>query len=105
MLPRRIRQWLETEMPEWQARGWLNDASAAELSAWYGLSREAPPSRAVGAWVAIVGSLLVSAGVILLLAHNWSAFGKPLRLAIALLPLAGAQALAAAARARRTGPA
>jgi uncharacterized membrane protein len=43
---------------------------------------------------AILGSLLVGAGVVLLVAHNWDFLSRPIRCAIAVAPLILSQALA-----------
>ena len=43
--------------------------------------------------LATVGSILVAAGIVLLIAHNWDDFSRPVRSVIAFLPLLTAQAL------------
>jgi hypothetical protein len=43
--------------------------------------------------LAAVGSILVAAGIVLLIAHNWDEFSRPVRSVIAFLPLLAAQAL------------
>jgi uncharacterized membrane protein len=52
--------------------------------------------------LAMTGSTLVAAGIILLIAHNWDDFSRGLRTVIAFLPLIIAQALAAFVLVRRS---
>ena len=54
---------------------------------------------------AILGSLLVGAGVVLLVAHNWDFLSRPIRCAIGFAPLILSQALAIFVLLRRNGSA
>jgi len=42
----------------------------------------------------ILGAALIGSGIILLLAHNWEEFGRPVRAVLSFLPLVAAQVLA-----------
>jgi len=95
----KIEAWLDREMPDWIARGWLTPAAAVALRAQYA----APDRRARGARIfGALAAALIGLGLILLLAHNWPDLTRPLRTALALLPLLAAQAGCAWAR-RPTG--
>ncbi|MDR0901931.1 MAG: DUF2157 domain-containing protein [Opitutaceae bacterium] len=54
---------------------------------------------------ALLGGLLIGAGIILLAAHNWDELGRPARTVLSLAPLAAGIALAFFAQARRPGSA
>ncbi len=53
--------------------------------------------------LAIVGSALIGAGIILLIAHNWDELSRPVRSAIAFLPLLASHALSVFVLRRRDG--
>lgn len=99
---RRGVAWLHAELPTLVERGVLTAEAADSLRRHYG-----PPDAAGGAnrWgqilLASFGALLVGGGVILILAHNWDALGRPARAAIALGILLAAQGLTLYAGARR----
>lgn len=88
---RRAVRWLRGQLPGLVAAGVISPENAQAIERHYG-SEEASSSFAF-ILLAIVGSVLVSAGIILLIAHNWDEFSRPLRSAIAFLPLILAQAL------------
>ncbi len=84
-------RWLRGELPELVANGVITQETARALEQHY---PESERSRNFGfALLAVVGSALVAAGIILLIAHNWDEFSRPLRSAIAFVPLLAAQAL------------
>jgi hypothetical protein len=85
-------RWLLSELPELVARGLLSAETAHALKKHYSAAAETP--RRLGFILsAILGSLLIGAGVILLVAHNWDFLSRPVRCAIALAPLVLTQAL------------
>lgn len=85
-------EWLKGEMERWKADGLVTAATAASIIARY-------PKSSPRHWgLAIAGgfaALLVSIGVISLLAANWDEFGRPLRAFISLVPMCAATAVAA----------
>jgi uncharacterized membrane protein len=87
-------RWLLAELPELIASGVLSPEAADALRQHYSsLSSEAP--RRLGFILsAILGSLLVGAGIVLLVAHNWDFLSRPIRCGIAFAPLVLSQALA-----------
>src|SRR5438105_10589895 len=87
-------RWLLAELPELVANGVLSQETADALRNHYS---SLPPgeSRRIGFILsAILGSLLIGAGIILLVAHNWDFLSRPIRCAIAFTPLFLSQALA-----------
>ena len=98
-------RWLEAELPDLVARGILRQETADALQQHYS-TRVAEPSRRFGFVLsAILGSLLVGAGIVLLVAHNWDFLSRPVRCAIAFTPLLLSQALAVFVLLRRRGSA
>jgi len=94
VMSRRSIRWLHEELPGLVADGVLDEAAAGRLR------RRYPPEASVsGVRIAIIicavfGALLIGAGVILILAHNWEHLGRPARTGIALLPLLASQLIA-----------
>ncbi len=80
------------ELPGLVASGVIDGDAAARLRQHYG----EPPARGNLLMLAfsILGSLLIGGGIILLIAHNWDDFSKPVRAAIGLTPLIACQVLA-----------
>jgi hypothetical protein len=87
-------RWLLAELPDLVASGTLRAENAEALRQHYAAEVSAEPRRIGFVLSAILGSLLVGAGVILLVAHNWDFLSRPVRCAIALAPLVLSQALA-----------
>ncbi len=87
-------RWLDQELPAWEQEGLLTPGAADKLRARYASS----PSRARQLGVILVsafGACLIGAGVISLFAYNWDNLDRPVRAALALLPLVVMQTLAA----------
>jgi hypothetical protein len=81
--------WLLAELPELERAGIVDAATAARLRAHYADLPER--STAIGV-SAILGTLLVGLGIILLVAHNWDGWSRGLRLFVTAIPLAAGQA-------------
>ncbi|MFL6526716.1 MAG: DUF2157 domain-containing protein [Chthoniobacterales bacterium] len=89
---RRAVRWLTGELPALVASGAISQEQAVAIERHF--ARDAAPERNVAFTViAIVGSILIAAGVVLLVAHNWDELNRPVRCTIALLPLVAAQML------------
>lgn len=87
-------QWLMREIAAWEAEGVVDAAVAERVRARYaGALAGAGRNLALAAF-GIIGALLMGAGVLLLLAHNWADVPRWGRTALALLPLAAAQGIA-----------
>ncbi len=96
-------RWLHDELPRLVEGGVLTREAADRVAAHYG---PPPPRAPASSRVALVlfgtlGAALCGGGVILLLAHNWDQLSRPLRAAVALVPLLAAQAFTAWVIARR----
>jgi uncharacterized membrane protein len=70
--------------------GLIDDATAAKIENYYLQKKQTAPNRfAILLW--ILGAVLIGSGIVLIVAHNWDEFSKPVRTFLALLPLALAQ--------------
>lgn len=87
-------QGLYEELPMLVAQGVLTPETERRLRAHYGPVEPARPARLAVVLFAILGSLLIGAGIILLLAHNWEALSRPARAVLSFLPLVVAQGFA-----------
>ena len=88
----RAIRWLRAELPTLVSSGTISDENAKAIERYYEAS--AGGGRKTGVvLLAAVGSILVAAGIVLLIAHNWDEFSRPVRSVIAFLPLIAAQAL------------
>jgi uncharacterized membrane protein len=90
---RKAIQWLLQELPELVADGVIEREAADRLARHYGTLREGAQRNAAVVAVAVLGSLLVGAGIILLLAHNWEELSRLARTVVAFVPLIIAQGL------------
>jgi Predicted membrane protein (DUF2157) len=84
---RSATRWLLAELPELVASGVVSAEAAEALRKHYSNLPSDPPRRIGFVLSAILGSLLVGAGIILLVAHNWDFLSRPVRCAIAFAPL------------------
>src|ERR1043166_5041491 len=87
-------RWLLAELPELVTSGVLTEETANALRQRYSAQPPGEARRIGFVLSAILGSLLVGAGIILLVAHNWDFFSRPVRCALAIAPLLLSQALA-----------
>jgi uncharacterized membrane protein len=88
----RAIRWLRTELPALIASGTISAENAQAIERYYE-ARSTGSSKVGFVLLAAVGSILVAAGIVLLIAHNWDDFSRPVRSVIAFLPLIAAQAL------------
>src|SRR3954451_17503895 len=98
-------RWLLAELPGLVTSGVLTPETADALRQHYSSQPPDAPRRIGFILSAILGSLLVGAGVVLLVAHNWDFLSRPIRCAIAFAPLILSQALAIFVLLRRNGSA
>lgn len=82
---RRAVRWLRGQLPELVASGAISSDSAAAINRHY----ESVDTRSNFGFVilATVGTTLVGAGIVLLIAHNWDDLSRPVRTGIAFIPL------------------
>jgi uncharacterized membrane protein len=93
MTTRGIR-WLYQELPELVRNGVLDRETAQRIERHYG---PVPETTARGLLVpvfGVLGALLVGAGVMLLVGHNWDELGRPLRAGLSFALLLIAQGIA-----------
>ena len=84
-------KWLLNEINSWQQSALIDTETAEKLRQLY------TPKKNISLLIvmfSVIGSLLIGAGVILILAKNWQNLHISLRVAFAFLPLAVSQALA-----------
>ena len=93
-------RWLRDELPALVAGNVITEETATALRHHYAATETRSRNFAF-ALLAIVGSVLIGAGIILLIAHNWDELSRPTRCLIAFLPLIGTQALGAFVLLRR----
>ncbi len=91
---RKYVKWLHAELPILVERSVITEESARKIAEYYGDVVETGTARRVILPIcAAFGSLLIGAGIILLIAHNWEMLSRPARAALAIGPLAVANLL------------
>jgi len=95
-IPEKYRQWLLQELPILEDTGILSAESRQPLEDYYSNQVE---SRAHWAAIAcaVLGTLLIGGGIILLFAHNWENLSRIARTGLSFCPLAIGVALSALA--------
>jgi hypothetical protein len=91
---RRHLEWLYDELPGLEQSGVLDASGSLRLREHYGALPARNRTHTAMLIFSIVGSLCMGIGIILLLAHNWSALSRPLRALLAMAPLVVAQIIA-----------
>jgi uncharacterized membrane protein len=95
------RAWLRDELPRLVEAGTLDAASAARLADHYRLDQLGAAGELRRFVLSVVGSVLIGAGLILLVAHNWDDLPRGARAGLVLAGLVLAQALLGFALLRR----
>ena len=86
-------KWLYEELPGLVSRGILPEDSAHQLRAHYGEIDDRPAYNIALILAAILGAVLIGGGIILLFAHNWDQFSRPVRTVLSFAPLVVAQVI------------
>jgi len=94
-------RWLYGELPQLVGQGVLTSDAAERLRGHYGEAEPLRPARLAVVVFGVFGALLIGAGIILMLAHNWEELSRPVRAALSFLPLVLAQGIGAWTLARR----
>ena len=89
---RRAIRWLREQLPLLVSNGVITPEASRAIQRHYD-SSEARQSNFGFVLLAIVGSALIGAGIVLLIEHNWDELSRAARSTIAFLPLFAAQAL------------
>ena len=84
-------KWLYGELPDLVSQGIMPEDSAHQLRAHYGEIDEKPAYNIALILAAILGAVLIGGGIILLFAHNWDQFSRPVRTVLSFAPLVIAQ--------------
>ena len=92
-MSKRCIRWLYQELPGLVAQGVIPAESAEKLRQYYGDADTQIGKRWAIALFAMLGAVLIGGGIILILAHNWTEFGRPLRTVLSFLPLILGQSL------------
>ena len=92
MRKRNIR-WLMDELALWERDAVVDGETAGRIRQRYAGQLGSGRSLALTAF-GILGALLVGAGILLLLAHNWADLPRAVRTGLAILPMVVAQVLA-----------
>ncbi len=79
-------QWLENELPILKQADVVSAETAANIKAYYQTQTIGALHWAVVAF-AVLGSLLIGGGIILLFAHNWDELSRPTRAVLSFCPL------------------
>ena len=87
-------RWLLERLDEWQKEGLISESSAQTLRQRYAIKPD--EGRKASVMIGGLGSLLIGAGLIAIIAHNWDGFSRAVRLLFAFVPLLLSQCLAAA---------
>jgi uncharacterized membrane protein len=82
----KYRQWLEKELPMMQTDGVISGETAGRIRSYYAEQTVSGLHWAIIAF-AVLGSLLIGAGIILLFAHNWDALSRPTRAVLSFFPV------------------
>jgi uncharacterized membrane protein len=88
---RRAIRWLQGQLPELVASGAISSENAQAIERHYKIAEGR--SNLGFVLLAAVGSALIGAGIILLIAHNWDELNRASRSTIAFLPLIVVQVL------------
>jgi len=84
-------RWLYSELPSLVDKHVIPEDTADKLREHYGDAIAYSGRRIALTVCSMLGSLLIGAGIILLLAHNWQQFSRVTRTCLALAPLVAAQ--------------
>lgn len=93
MNKRQASRWLHEQLPGWVESGLISAEAAEELRLHYPFDKGKTGLNPARLFLGLLGSLLIGAGIILLLAHNWQNLGRPARTILSLLPLLSAQVI------------
>ncbi len=85
---------LKHDLADLVAQGIIQASTAQDIEAYYTRQKKPAGPRLLIAF-GILGSLLVGAGVLLIIAHNWDNFSKQLKTLLAFIPLLAGQGLTA----------
>jgi hypothetical protein len=92
---------LQKDLEELVSANVITEETAGRIDAYY-RQKASQPSNRFAIVLSILGSLLVGLGIVLVVAHNWDDFSKPVKTIFAFLPLVLGQGLCAFALIKRS---
>jgi len=95
-------QWLERELPLLETEGVVSPEAARDIKSYYSENTASGMHWAIIAF-AVMGSLLIGSGIILLFAHNWDELTRPTRAVLSFCPVVIGSILSITALARNGG--
>jgi uncharacterized membrane protein len=97
-------QWLLDQLPALVRERVIPSETAASIDGHYRSVLSARPQQnRISLALAVISAVLIGGGIILLFAHNWSRFSRPIRAVLSFLPLLAAQALTVYAFLNKSG--
>lgn len=85
-------KWLQGELTKLSEQGILDSASCERLSEYCSTKLSESAGTGIGGFfltaMCVLGMLFITGGIVLLIAHNWSQFGKMVQSVIGMTPLA-----------------
>lgn len=81
------------ELPELVTAGLINSETAEQIKIYYRKKDKGQSDGRVNILFAILGTVLVGLGIILMVAHNWDNLSRPLKLFFSFIPVLIGQAL------------
>ncbi|RYD79544.1 MAG: DUF2157 domain-containing protein [Sphingobacteriales bacterium] len=81
------------ELPELLKAGIISADTSDSIENYYRQKERAQPDGRINVVFAIIGTLLVSLGIILIVAHNWDELSRPVKLFFAFVPVLLGQVL------------
>lgn len=81
------------ELPELVKEGVITGEISDRIEAYYRRKERVKPDGRINVLFAIIGTVLVSLGIILLVAHNWDELSRPVKLFFSFLPVVTGQVL------------
>ena len=83
-------KWISEELPLLVEKGIVSDQQSKAILEYFSQQNIKKPNTAIVAF-SIIGSTLLAAGIILILAHNWANLPRAMRICISYLPLVVSQ--------------
>ena len=86
---KQYRKWFLSEIPLLVEKEIITPDTGNALEKYYlsQIDKTVSPNKTFSLVLGIIGLLMVAAGIILFLNHNWDMFPKGVRIALAALPL------------------
>ncbi|MCX7841662.1 MAG: DUF2157 domain-containing protein [Clostridia bacterium] len=93
-MSRKNIKWLYEEIPGLISKGILTEEDGERLRSFYGEAEGGNGLKTVLTVFGILGAILIGAGIILILAKNWSEMPRGVRTVVSFIPLLSGQGLA-----------